>query len=349
MTSPERDDGTLLPSSGSSSPSSTDPDVSGAPRRAPDVSGGPPLTGPTLAPEAADLLRRLTELGLRPYAEVGVLAARHAVEAARWMQGEKVAVATTDLLVDGGDGRLPARVYRPTAAPSTEVPLVVWFHGGGWVCGSVASVDRPCRAIARAAGAVVVSVEYRRPPETPFPGPLEDAVAATAWCADHAAELGAHPGRVVIGGDSAGGNLAAAAARWLRDRVARQVLVYPVLAPPDPAGYPAHNDGYLLTHADMVWFWEHHLDGRPATPDAAPLLAPDDELRGLPSGAIAVAGFDPLHDEGVAYAERLRAAGVDVELRDWPDMIHGFLGMAGELPQTGSLITWIAAQIGRST
>jgi acetyl esterase len=306
----------------------------------------PAATDP--APEAADLLKRLTELGLRPYAEIGVLRARHAVESSRWMQGEKPeGVATRDVLVDGGDGRLPARVYHP--APGTELPLAVWFHGGGWVTGSVAYADRPCRAIAKAANAVVVSVEYRRAPETPFPGPLDDAAAATTWLADHAADLGADPTSLTVGGDSAGGTLAAAVARRLPEKVSRQLLVYPALAPPDPVAHPSyarHGEGRMLTRDDMTWFWDHYLDGRPPTPEAAPLLAGD--LADLPPASIAVAGFDPLHDEGVAYAERLRAAGTPVELRDWPDMIHGFLGMAGELPQTAELVAWIAEQIGRA-
>ena len=306
-----------------------------------------------LAPEAADLLRRLTELGMRPYDEIGVLRARHAVEASRWMQGDRPeGVTTRDLLAAGGAGRVPVRVYHPEPFPSLRspgpLPLTVWFHGGGWVAGSVAHADRPCRAIARASGTVVVSVEYRRPPETPFPGPLDDAVAATTWVAEHAADLGADPARLVVAGDSAGGNLAAAVARRLRGRLplARQLLLYPALAPPDPVAHPSHarnGSGYMLTGADMAWFWRHYLDGAGPTPDAAPLLA--DDLEGLAPASIAVAGFDPLRDEGVAYAERLRAAGVAVRLREWPEMIHGFLGMAGELPQTAGLVAWIAQEL----
>ena len=300
-----------------------------------------------LAPEAADLLRRLTELGLRPYSEIGVLGARHAVESSRWMQGEKVAVATREVLVDGADGRLPARVYHPQ--PRRVLPLTVWFHGGGWVTGSVPYADRPCRALAAASRTVVVSVEYRRAPETPFPGPVDDAEAATAWLARHAGEFDADPARLAVAGDSAGGTLAAGVARRLRGQVTRQVLVYPALSPPDPVAHPSHahhGTGRMLTSDDMAWFWEHYLGGAPPTADAAPLLA--DDLAGLPPASIAVAGFDPLHDEGVAYAEKLRAAGVETTLRDWPDMIHGFLAMGGELPQTADLIAWVADELGRT-
>ncbi|MCD2197970.1 alpha/beta hydrolase [Actinomycetospora endophytica] len=306
---------------------------------------------PALAPEAADLLRRLIELGMRPYDEIGVLRARHAVESSRWMQGDKLeGVSTRDVLVAGGDGRVPARVYHPD--PGTTLPLTVWFHGGGWVAGSVAYADRPCRAIAKESGTVVVSVEYRRPPETPFPGPLDDAVAATTWLAEHAADLGADATHLTIAGDSAGGNLAAAAARRLRGRLdlQRQLLVYPALAPPDPEKHPSHShfaQGYMLTAQDMAWFWRHYLDGRdpvaPVPPDAAPLFTED--LDGLAPTSIAVAGFDPLRDEGMAYAERLRDAGIDVHLREWPEMIHGFLGMGGELAQTAELIAWIAGEL----
>jgi acetyl esterase len=141
-------------------------------------------------------------------------------------------------------------------------------------------------------------------------------------------------------------------ARRVRGRVelARQVLVYPVLAPPDPAAHPSHarcGEGYMLTTGDMAWFWRHYLDGRDDVPaDAAPLLA--DDLDGLAPASIAVAGFDPLRDEAVAYAGRLRAAGTEVHLREWPEMIHGFLGMGGELTQTAELVEWIADELGAS-
>ncbi|MFR9805044.1 alpha/beta hydrolase [Pseudonocardia sp. RS010] len=305
------------------------------------------------APEVVDLLDRLRDKGMRTYPEVGVLRARGIVESSRWMQGERRdGVATRDLLVGGAAGRLPARVYDPGVGAGA--PLVVYLHGGGWVTGSVAVADRPCREIAAASGAVVVSVEYRRAPETPFPGPVEDALAATAWAAEHAAELGGDPARLVVAGDSAGGNLAAATALMARDRggptIARQVLVYPVLEPPDPVAHPSYAEnaeGFMLTAADMAWFWAHYLDGAAVVPEAAPLRAPD--LAGLPPASIAVAGLDPLRDEGIVYAERLRSAGVDVRLREWEGLVHGFLWMAGELPQAADLVSWIGDELKGAT
>jgi acetyl esterase len=300
-------------------------------------------------PEVTALLARLREAGMRTYPEVGVLRARSIVESSRRMQGERPeGVAVRDVLVEGAAGRLPARVYHPD--PGRTLPLVVYFHGGGWVTGSVAVADVPCRRVALAARAAVVSVEYRRAPESPFPAPLDDAVAATAWLAGHAAELGGDPDRLAVLGDSAGGNLAAATAVALRDRggprIARQVLVYPVLAPPDPVAHPSYaenGEGFMLTAADMAWFWGHYLDGKAATHAAAPLLTPD--LAGLPPTSIAVAGLDPLRDEGIAFAERLRAAGVDVRLREWSGLVHGFLWMAGELPQAAELVEWVGHEL----
>ncbi len=305
-----------------------------------------------LDPEAADLLHRLRQMGMRSYPEMGVLRARATVESSRWMQGERPeGVTARDVLVSGAAGRIPARVYHPE--PGTRLPLVVWFHGGGWVTGSVAVADWPCRAIASAAQVVVVSVEYRLAPETPFPGPVEDAAAATAWLCGHADQLGADATRMVVAGDSAGGNLAAAVAVLARDGggppIAGQVLVYPALSPPDPEAHPSYREnaeGYMLTAADMAWFWAHYLDaGAGVVPAAAaPLRIAD--ATGLPRASIVVAGFDPLRDEGIAYAELLRAAGIEARLREWPGLIHGFLWMAGELPQAAELVSWIADELG---
>ncbi|MBN9097570.1 MULTISPECIES: alpha/beta hydrolase [unclassified Pseudonocardia] len=302
----------------------------------------------SLDPDAADLLARLDEMGMKPYEELGgVLRARSAIEGGRWMQEEKAEISTRDVLVAGDTGRLPARVYHPE--PGAVLPLVAHFHGGGWVGGSIAAADRPCRTLALASGCVVVSVEYRLAPENPFPAPLRDCVAATRWLASHAAEIGADGGRIALMGDSAGGNLAAATALVLRDEggpdIAHQVLLYPVL---DQGGsYPSRESngtGYLLTAGSMAWFGSHYAADA-ADPYASPLRA--DHLRDLPPATIAVAGFDPLRDEGVAYAERLRADGVPVALLEWPGTVHGFFWMAGELQAGRDLAANVAEVLRR--
>jgi acetyl esterase len=302
-----------------------------------------------LDPEAAALLVKLQEMGMRPYEDLGgVLRARSAIESGRWMQGEKAEIHTRDVLVAGDAGRLPARVYHPE--PGAVLPLVVHFHGGGWVGGSIAAADRPCRALALAAHCVIVSVEYRLAPENPFPAPLRDCVAATRWLAAHAAEIGADGARLAVMGDSAGGNLAAATALVLRDEggpvITHQVLLYPAL---DQGGsYPSRAEnatGHLLTAGSMDWFRAHY-GADPADPYASPLRAPS--LAGLPPATIVVAGFDPLRDEGVAYADRLRADGVAADLLEWPGMVHGFFWMAGELQAARDLTDHLAAVLRRA-
>ena len=292
-------------------------------------------------------------MGTRPYPAMGVLRSRAVVESSTWMQGDKIAVpGVHDVLVAGPAGRLPARVYHPE--PESVLPLVLYFHGGGWVTGSVAVADRPCRALAMAARAVVVSVEYRRAPETPFPGPAEDCFAALSWVATHARELNADATRLVVAGDSAGGNLAAATALMSRDRggppIAHQLLMYPCLLPAERSPFQSYRDnadGYMLTREDMEWFWAHYLGSDPDTgsPYAAPLRAPN--LRGLPPATIVTAQFDPLRDEGNAYARRLRDNGADVESIEWPGAIHGFFWMAGELVQARELTTHVGAALRR--
>lgn len=294
--------------------------------------------------QAEALLKQFEEQGLPPFEEMSVPQARDVSMAFRDLQGDPQAVAEVrDVLIPGPAGKLPARAYIPEE--DGPFPALVYFHGGGWVIGNVEVVDKPCRALANAAGCVVVSVEYRLSPETKFPGPAEDCYAATRWVADNPGEVGAAPGRVGVGGDSAGGNLAAAVALMARDRggpsLGFQLLIYPVTAPAAGtpfASYQENADGYLLTRNAMEWFWEHYL----ATPDdarnpyAAPLHA--DNLEGLPPAFVVTCGFDPLRDEGDAYAERLRQAGVRVTASRYDDMIHGFFWMGGVLDRFQELL-----------
>ena len=234
-----------------------------------------------------------------------------------------------DTTVPGAAGDLPARVYRPDEAG--PLPTAVLLHGGGWVIGDIETHDNTARQIARSARAVVVSVAYRLAPEAPFPAALEDAMAATTWVAEHAGELGGDD-RVAVAGDSAGGNLAAVVAQQCRDtggpELSAQFLIYPST---DVAGdYPSrveNGTGYFLESATMEWFFQHYAGGETAI-DArlSPLLAED--LTGLPPAVVVVAEYDPLRDEGEAYARALADAGVRVELRRFDGMIHGFFDMA---------------------
>jgi acetyl esterase len=213
----------------------------------------------------------------------------------------------------------------------------VYFHGGGWVIGDLESHDAGCRALANTTGAVVLAVDYRLAPEHPFPAALEDCLAATSWAASHAGELDVDPARLVVMGDSAGGNLAAAVPLMARaaggPAIALQVGLYPVLSADfDSSSYRDNAEGFFLTREAMRWFWDqyvpHESDRR--NPLAAPLEEPD--LSGLPPSHIVTAEHDPLRDEGEAYANRLRQAGVASSNTRYGGLFHGFFNMGAILP-----------------
>lgn len=279
----------------------------------------------SLDPQIQRYLERLAALNAPPLWEVPLEQAR--ANAVRQRQ-----LAVTDTTVPGPAGSIPVRVFRPPAAG--PLPGLVYFHGGGWVIGNLDSTDQRCRVLADWTPAVVVSVDYRMAPEHKFPAAVEDAVAATEWVLQHAAAYGIDAARVGVGGDSAGGNLAAVVAleaRRLGLRLALQYLCYPVTdLCSDTPSRRERGEGYGLTRAAMQWFEAQYLPSPEdaANPLASPLRAPD--LRGLPPAIVAVAGYDPLYSEGVAYAHRLREAGVPVELHDYPGLVHGFFSLGGE-------------------
>jgi acetyl esterase len=237
-----------------------------------------------------------------------------------------------DLSIPGPEGPatpLAVRAYTPESAFDDARPVLVYFHGGGWVRGDLDTHDGLCRLLAEAADCVVCSVDYRRAPEHPFPTPVHDAYAATEWAAEYASIVGGDPARIAVGGDSAGGNLAAVVTLMARERdgpaIDHQVLLYPVTDYAfDTDSYEENASGYLLSRASMRWYWARYLDDEidGANPYASPLRAPD--LSGLPSATVVTAGYDPLRDEGAAYAERLRAAGVSVTHAEYPGMVHVF-------------------------
>jgi acetyl esterase len=253
--------------------------------------------------------------------------------------------AVDDRFVDGPHGPIPVRAYRPSAIDGR--PLVVYYHGGGFVSGSVEAWDTLCRRIAKEADAVVVSVDYRLAPEHRFPIPLNDCHAALAWAVGHATELGADSTRVAVAGDSAGGNLAAAVT--LRSRVEgpqlrAQVLVYPVVTPGcDTPSMREVGEGYLLTANAMREMWAWYLGPEGDPDDAFAAVDRAGDYTGLPPALVITAEYDPLRDEGEAYARLLSGSGVDTKLLRYDGMIHGFLGMREIVPEATEAITEIAS------
>jgi len=226
------------------------------------------------------------------------------------------------------------RPDRSAAAPEGSeagAPLLVYYHGGGWTIGDLDTHDPVCRFLAAEAGVRVLSVEYRLAPEHPFPAAVDDAFAAFGWAAERAGELDIDPARIAVGGDSAGGNLAASVSLLARDgggpRPAMQLLIYPVTDAVGGASRRLFAEGFLLTKADMDWFELHYLSGGAAGEDPRISVLRAEDLSGLPPAYVATAGFDPLRDEAEDYAARLRAAGVPVALRRHPSLIHGFANM----------------------
>ncbi|GAB2743474.1 alpha/beta hydrolase [Nocardioides pakistanensis] len=249
--------------------------------------------------------------------------------------------AVEDITIPGPAGDLAARVYRP-AVEATGLPTVMLFHGGGWVIGDLDTHDNMARSICRDCSAVVVSVDYRLAPEAPFPAAVDDALAATRWVGDRLADFGGSS-TLAVAGDSAGGNLAAVVAQQLRDAggpaIAAQLLVYPAV---DVTGEYASRlenaEGYFLDLATMAWFMNHYAADAGAHED--PRLSPlrHHDLSGLPPAVVVTAEYDPLRDEGEAYARELSAAGVKVEVRRFDGMIHGFFDMGTFSPAAQAAI-----------
>lgn len=243
--------------------------------------------------------------------------------------------AVEPLQLPVGGHVLPARLYRPTA--QAGLPITLYFHGGGWVLGTLDAYDTYCRALSVASGSLVLSVDYRLAPEARFPAAIDDCFGATAWAAQHAADFGGDGRRLAVAGDSAGGNLAAAVALRARDSggpaLKGQLLVYPVTdADFTRPSYAQNGSGFSLTTQRMRWFWEQYAP--PGVDRAQATLAPLRAQRhaGLPPALVFTAGFDPLRDEGLAYVEALRSGGTAVEHRHFEHVIHGYALMLRLLP-----------------
>ncbi len=277
-----------------------------------------------LDPEIQAVLDVMLAAGGPPAEDVPIALARKAHETETELYsgpGEEVA-EVRDIAVSGPGGEIPVRVYRPAGAG--PLPGVAYFHGGGWVIGSIHSFDTVCRKLANESGAVVASVGYRLAPEHAFPAPLEDCAAATRWLLGEGAQIGVDPERLAVAGDSAGANLAVGVARRLREQLRFQALIYPVCdAGLDTPSYREFAEGHGLTAEGMQRYWNLYLAGADGQdPDASPSRASD--LAGLPPAFVLTAECDVLRDEGEAFAAALREAGVEVRQRRYDGTIHGF-------------------------
>ncbi len=291
-----------------------------------------------LDPAAKAMLDGMKAMGIELYTP-GLTATemRDQMEARKVPMPVEEVARTEDRTVPGPDGNeVPVRIYWP--AGDGPFPVVVFFHGGGWVIGGIESHDGTVRSLVNKTGAVFVSVDYRLAPEHRFPAAPEDCYAATVWTVEHAAELNVDASRLAVAGDSAGGNLAAVVPLMARDRggpaIAFQLLVYPC-TDFDVEAYPSMSDnreGYFLTQDAMVFFYGHYVEDADKTnPYAAPIKA--ESPAGLPPALVITAEFDPLRDEGEAYAARLREAGVPVTATRYDGQIHGFFSMTAMLPR----------------
>lgn len=302
----------------------------------------------TLDQQARDLIDQLTSSGYPGFAAMTVPEARQTLVELRALAGPPEPIATADAEVPVPGGVVPLRVYRPVG--EAPLPVVVYFHGGGFVCGGLDTIDAPVRALANRAGCAVVSVGYRLAPEHRFPTAHEDAYAATEWVAANAAGLAVDPDRLAVAGDSCGGNLATSVALMARERggpdVIFQALVYPMLDPAcDSDSQREFGEGFLVTRADLRWFWRHYLSSPDDAVDAlaSPLAAT--RLEGLPPALVVTAEYDPLRDEGEAYAERLSAAGVSVTAKRYVGLIHACFQMGGVIDRSRSVIDDVARSL----
>ncbi|MDD3353612.1 alpha/beta hydrolase [Zoogloea sp.] len=303
----------------------------------------------SLDPQAKALLDMVYRVGAPRFHELDVHQARHSFEKLQFaLRPEAPAVASvTDVPIPQPhvrDGVIMARLYRPIgAAPDALLPLVFYFHGGGWCIGNIPSYDVLCREVANLSGCAVLSVDYRLAPEHPFPAAVNDALRSVEWSLANGALLGIDPSRFALMGDSAGGNLSAVTALQLRNgggpRAALQLLIYPstdILS--QRPSRRTYAQGYFLDTESLAWFFEKYLPDEQDWTDwrASPILAK--RFDGLPPALIITAGCDPLSDDGRAYGECLREAGVEVEWVNYEGMVHGFVTLGKFFPQAGQAV-----------
>ncbi|MFH5800985.1 alpha/beta hydrolase [Haladaptatus sp. CMAA 1911] len=315
-----------------------------------------------LDPQAKAVLERVDESVLPSTPGLSVESGRTSLEEFFTTEEIEPVGTISEFSVPGPASDIPLRVYVPDS--DGPHPALLYYHGGGWVRGSLDTHDNVCRTLCNSADCIVVSVDYRRAPESPFPAAVEDAYAAAKWVMHHGAEIGVDTDHIAVGGDSAGGQLTASVTLLARDEGAgfiggsgnpdtgleldHQVLIYPAVASPlvhTFDSYEENGHGYFLEHESMQWYYDQYLshftDAR--NEYAAPLLA--DDFTELPSATVLTCGFDPLHDEGVAYADRLETAGVSVMHREYERQIHGFINLIDDIDAASDALAAIASDL----
>lgn len=296
------------------------------------------------------LLEQMAALKMPKSWEVGPQAARAAMKMSIFRKGNTPIGKVEDRTIPGPGGELDVRIYTPLTTSSNVLAGLVFFHGGGFVLGDLDTHDDLCRVLANESGFRVVSVDYRLAPEHPFPAAVDDCFAATKWVAANAGTLGIDAKRLAVGGDSAGGNLAAVVAQLARDdgpNIAFQLLIYPVaqLGAPDTPSMRENAKGYFLEKEGMDWFTRLYAPDKDSRhdPRLSPLQAKD--LSGLPPAYVITAGFDPLRDEGRDYADALDKAGVSITYVNYPGMVHGFFSMRSLIPKAREAVAAAAAAL----
>ena len=315
-----------------------------------------------LDPQAKAVLERADESVLPSTPGLSVESGRTSLEAFFTTEEIEPVGTISEFSVPGPASDIPLRVYVPDS--DGPHPALLYYHGGGWVRGSLDTHDNVCRTLCNSADCIVISVDYRRAPESPFPAAVEDAYAAAKWVMYHGAEIGVDTDHIAVGGDSAGGQLTASVALLARDESAgfiggsgnpdteleldHQVLIYPAVASPlvhTFDSYEENGQGYFLEHESMQWYYDQYLshftDAR--NEYAAPLLA--DDFTELPSATVLTCGFDPLHDEGVAYADRLETADVSVMHHEYERQIHGFINLIDDIDAASDALAAIASDL----
>jgi acetyl esterase len=295
----------------------------------------------TMDPQTKAILDMMATQESKPLSETSPAEFREQYRtSSEMMDGTDIEIdSVEDRTIPGPDGEIPVRIYRPVSSGSDSLPILVFYHGGGWVIGDLDTHDAACRHICGDAGIIVMAVDYRLAPENPFPAPIEDAIAAVSWVEENAAEIGADATKIAVGGDSAGGNLAAVVCHHMRDtdgtNIVYQMLWYPGVGQEEgktSSSMEEFASGFLLQKETMDWFEAHYGGGRDISGEPQYAIIRADNCSNLPPALLLTAGFDPLQDDGQSYGRKMQAAGVAVDFAHFESTIHGFLTMGRAIP-----------------